>query len=63
MKKPSTAMRFLTPKKLRYAIFFNNDRESDSILHFLKIKALLPNYNIKIILILCKYCQNGTKTV
>ena len=63
MKKASTAMRLLTPKKLRCAIFFNNDGESDSILHFFKFEVLLPNYNIKIILRLCKYCQNGTITV
>ena len=25
MKRPSTALRSLTPKKLRYAIFFNED--------------------------------------
>ena len=27
MKIPSTALRFLTPKKLKYAILFNEDGE------------------------------------
>ena len=31
---------------------FNNDRESDQILHVLKVEVL-PNYNIRIILRLC----------
>ena len=27
MKKPSTALRFLIPKKLKYGILFNEDRK------------------------------------
>ena len=30
--------------------------------YFLKVQVLLPNYNFKMMLRLCKYCQNGTKT-
>ena len=34
MEKPSTALRFLTPKKLKYAILFNEDGIGHASLFF-----------------------------
>ena len=44
MKRPSTALRFITAKKLKYAIFLNEIWERDIILHFFKVEVLLPIY-------------------
>ena len=44
MTRPSIALRFLTPKKLKYTILFNEDGERDIILRFLKVEVLLQIY-------------------
>ena len=61
MKRPSTALRFLTAKKLKYAILFNEIWERDILLHFWRLKCYCPIIKIKIIIKLRKYCQNGTQ--
>ena len=57
-------MRFLAPKEDEVRdIFMMIGKVTQFLEQFLKFEVLLPNYNIKIILRLCKYCQNDTKTV
>ena len=56
MKRPSPAKIFLTPKKLRIAIFFNEDGGKITILEGCS-KCYYQFINVKIILRFRKYCQ------
>ena len=61
MKRPSTALKFLTTKKLKYALLFNE--ESVTILHFLKVEVLLPIDNFSNIVKMIPNCVEGIKVL
>ena len=61
MKNPSTALRFFTPKKLKYAILVKEDRKVTEVFIFGRMGCYCRF--IKMILKLLKYCQNDIKMV
>ena len=61
MKRPSTAMRFLTPKKLKYALLFNEDEKVLQFFISWRLKCYCRFIKLQIIFKFLKYCQNDTK--
>ena len=61
MKRLSTALRFVTPKKLKYAILCNEDRKMTRFFISRRLKSYRRFIKIKIILKPLKYCQNDPK--
>ena len=57
MKRPSTALKFLKPKKLKYAILLNEDGKVTNSGY---LKCNCRFIKIKLIIKLRKYCQNCT---
>ena len=50
MKIPSTGLRLLTSKKLKYAKLFNEDGKVTHFFIFLKVEVLIPIHKTNVIL-------------